>query len=258
MRMEKRDARAPIRLALLACLLLVSCNNTFQPVRDVTPPVADLRLSLWNAEELCPFVAIFSVNPVGSTDDRTDYNLLEVRWDFDDDGIWDSEFGPLDMEAWDPGILPVGIWTARCEVRDLGGNTDQATASMTLPEWLPEPPDIASGEMLLSQAGRGSAPDTLTAGLDFTVNAFRQDWVIPAAQHMITALYIDGVLVHETAALSVMPSRGMCPRYVRKVVGGIATPGLHELQVVVDAHHEITETDEGNNTTTRQVVIVAP
>lgn len=256
--MQTSDRRNFYWLLLAASVALVSCNNTFQPVRDTTPPVADLRLSLWNAEELCPFIAIFAVNPVGSTDDRTDYSFLEVRWDFDDDGIWDSEFGPLDMETWDPEILPVGTWTARCEVRDLGGNTDQATASMTLPEWLPEPPDIASGQMLLSQTGRGYAPDTLTAGLDFTVIAFRQDWVIPAAQHMMTAFYIDGVLVNETPALTDMPSRGMCPRYRMPVVGGIATPGPHELQVVVDAHHEITETDEGNNTTTLQVVVVAP
>lgn len=257
--MHMIDRRTFYWLLLVATLALVSCNDPMQPVRDVTPPVADLRLSLWNAEDLCPFIAIFAVNPVGSTDNRTDISQLQVRWDFENDGIWDSEFGPLDMETWDPRILPVGTWTARCEVRDFSGNTDQATASMTLPEWLPVPPDIASGQMLLGQPGRGSdVADTLTAGLDFTVIAFRQDWVVPASQHMITALYIDGVLINETAALTVMPSRGMCPRYHMNVVGGIAAPGTHELRVVIDSNNEIAETDEGNNTTTRQVVVVAP
>jgi len=257
--MKKFDERFVTWPLLCACLALMSCHGPTEPIHDTTPPVADLRLSLWRADSSCPCIAIFSVNPVGSSDDRTERNALQVRWDFDNDGKWDTDYEGLDIKAYDPQTLPVGTWTARCEVRDLAGNTDIQVSSMPLPAWLPVPSDIIAGTVRWRQAGCGcAANDTLTAGQAFDVVAYRQDWTAPAGQHLTTALYIDGVLISEAGALTELPDRGSCGRLTATVAGGIATPGLHEIKVVVDSQGEIVETDESNNTTTSTVVVIAP
>jgi hypothetical protein len=237
--------------------LVTSCDETPDLDRDTTPPEARLSLSVWNHVDNCPFSAIFSMNPVGSSDDRTPRNELRVRWDWDNDGTWDTDYQMLDIIAYDPDPLPVGTWTARCEVMDWSGNTDIQVESMPLPAWLPVPPDIVAGSIDLWSTGTRSARvDTLFAGEDFRISTGRRDWVSPAGQQVWTAFFVDGVQVGELGSLVVLPDRTRCAWLFETVVGGIATPGVHEIKVVEDAHGAIAETDEANNITTREVVVI--
>lgn len=256
--MRPASRRSPVWLLLFAALCFVSsCNDSTNLDVDTTPPVARLTLSVWDHDDACPFSAVFAMNPVGSTDDRTPRNGLRVRWDWDNDGAWDSGYEVLDIAACDPDPLPIGTWTVRCEVMDWAGNTDTAEASMTLPAWLPTPPDVVAGPIRIWSTGViRTTVDTLGVGQEFAIQTGRRDWVSPAGQHVWTAFFVDGVQVGEVESVVYLPDRTMCDWYSVTAVGGITAPGVHELKVVEDARGAIAETDEGNNTTTREVVVV--
>ena len=251
--------RLPAWPILFATLSFASCKDTVWPERDATPPVADLRLSVWKADDVCPCIAVFAVNPVGSSDNVTERDALQVRWDFDNDGIWDTDYRALDMLAYDPDPLPVDTWTVRCEVRDLAGNTAVAVASMTLPAWLPVPDDLVAGAVRVykNDVGCVCGPvDTLLVGQGFSVTAYRQDWLTPSGLPLTSALVLDGVQVSEAASTTIMPDRFSCGQFRATVAAGFATAGVHEIKVVVDTHDDIAETDETNNVSVREIVVI--
>ncbi len=255
--MRRTATQLPPCLLLWACLVLVSCDDSTGPVDDTTAPVADLSLSVGERNSTCPVAAFFSINPMGSSDDRTDRDELQIRWDFENDGLWDTEYEPLAVTACHPDPLPVEHWSVRCELRDLAGNTVVHMETIELPAWLPEPPDIVAGSIELQvEVPVRARVDTLVAGQDFTIMAWRRDWATPAGQYVRTVFYIDDVAVREVGSFTTYPDPSSCSGHGFVVAGGIATPGIHEIKVVEDARQDISETNEDNNITSREVVVV--
>ncbi len=255
--MRRTATQLPPCLLLLACLVLVSCGDSTGPVDDTTPPVAGLSLSVGERNSTCPVAAFFSINPMGSSDDRTDRDDIRIRWDFENDGLWDTGYGTLAVTTCHPDPLPVEHWSVRCELSDMAGNTVVHVETIELPAWLPEPPDIIAGwiELQVEFPVRARV-DTLVAGQDFTIMAWRRDWATPEGQPVRTAFFVDDVEVHETGSLTTYPDPLGCFGLGFVVAGGITTPGIHEIRVVEDVRQDIAETNENNNITSCEVVVV--
>jgi len=57
-------------------------------------------------------------------------NATQVRWDWTDDGVWDTEFSQTKTASYE--YPQEGEYTIRMEVKDMDGNTDTCTRKFTL------------------------------------------------------------------------------------------------------------------------------
>ncbi len=83
---------------------------------------------------------VFEFNATGCSDDNTPGPELEVRWDWNDDGIWDVNW-TTDKVATHQFTEP-GTYTVRLQVRDSQGLTNSTTIQIVVTEVIPEFPTI--------------------------------------------------------------------------------------------------------------------
>jgi parallel beta-helix repeat protein len=111
------------------------------PVMDYYPliesavgeaPVAVLHVS----PPLGDTTTLFSFDASDSWDLEDDDALLEVRWDWDNDGTWDTDWS-TEKTATHQYATP-GTYTVKVEVRDSSGLTDAATVEVEVVEVIPE------------------------------------------------------------------------------------------------------------------------
>ncbi len=81
---------------------------------------------------------VFTASASGSWDAEDPTASLEIRWDWEDDGLWDTAWSPA-KEAQHQYPIP-GVYRVRLEVRDTKGLTDETTRSVTVLPWAPYPP----------------------------------------------------------------------------------------------------------------------
>jgi hypothetical protein len=104
------------------------------PVSANTPPQAYLTvLPLWAQAG-----AEFELNATGCSDAETPYADLEVRWDWENDGVWNTQFSKNDKVITHI-YTEAGPYVVRVEVRDGGSLTDAAVDSFLL---LPATPTL--------------------------------------------------------------------------------------------------------------------
>lgn len=112
--------RLPIRISGFFILVLTIglCNNCSE---DSLPPVA--RFSAFPT--VADTTLSFEFNAVSSEDDNTLYFALQFRWDFETDGIWDTnfEYEPIAVFRYSSS----GIKTVTMEVKDSENKSSQAT-----------------------------------------------------------------------------------------------------------------------------------
>jgi formylglycine-generating enzyme required for sulfatase activity len=95
----------------------------------------------------------FQVDATCSSDPQDAAEALQVRWDWEYDGTWDTDY--TTTKATDHQYATSGTKTIQLEVKDDGGRTDTETHTVTV---------IAPGNFILIQAGTfamGSPPDEL-------------------------------------------------------------------------------------------------
>jgi formylglycine-generating enzyme required for sulfatase activity len=80
----------------------------------------------------------FEVDASGSTDGEDPAEVLEVRWDWTSDGIWDTEWSSAKTESHQ--YASPGTKRIRMEVRDTEGLTDDDARSVTV-TWPGPPPE---------------------------------------------------------------------------------------------------------------------
>ena len=102
---------------------LASANVTYSPN---TPPIADFTVTPPSGE----VSTLFEVDASSSSDAQDNASVLEVRWDWEGDGVWDTGWSP-DRTAEHQYSLP-GVYTVRVEVRDSGELTNSTTVNLTV------------------------------------------------------------------------------------------------------------------------------
>lgn len=102
-------------ILLFTTALLTNCSE------DSLPPVASLKAF----PEMADTTLSFEFNASDSKDDNTFDFELQFRWDFESDGIWDTNFEtqPIAVFRYDRS----GIKTVTVEVKDVGNKTSLAT-----------------------------------------------------------------------------------------------------------------------------------
>lgn len=206
----------------------------------------------------------FDCNPLGCSDNRTPRHRLDVRWDFDADGSWDTDFAPLEfIDGVQLSPLPRDMWRVRCEVRDGDGNVSAVADSVTMPaDWYVAPDVVARRAVVDTIQFEFSTTDTVRVGQVCWIHTSNLRWFDDyyGALEITNELYIDGDL----ATSRTIPGyrnlewaiRGFeaIPFYSEPF--SFDTPGVHTLTVVVDVGDDVAETDEANNTFTRDLVVI--
>jgi formylglycine-generating enzyme required for sulfatase activity len=99
----------------------------------------------------------FSFDASGCTDAQDDVSVLEVRWDWESDGTWDTSYSTVKTATHRYGTT--GTKTIKLEVKDLGGLTDETTrdvsASGSHPP--PTPPEMIRVPAGVFTMGDGAA-----------------------------------------------------------------------------------------------------
>ena len=261
--MRKVRARLPLVLALLVGTAACDDDGPARPAADA-PPTAALTASFIDVVNEGYAYTAFAANPLGCRDDRTPRRDLQVRWDWEADGEWDSGFIPLEyMMGFVPSPLPSpgALWTVRCEVRDEAGHVVAAAASARLPAPWFTAPDLVARRANVDTLFAYAGTDTVRSGCVYHVMANHLRWTAEGTGgDMAIDVYVDGVRVQRTRQalapnLSTFTDCEGNAQYVdcRLVAGD---PGLHTITVVVDAEDGFAETDETNNTHTRTFVVV--
>jgi len=238
---------------LILALVITSCSDSNQPELDTTPPEADFELAVWNACSYCPMSVSFYINSGGCMDNETSQEMLQARWDYDNNGEWDTELVPLESFVCRRlPSLPIGTWDVRGEIVDQAGNASISTASIELPDWVSVPPDIVAGEIWINSNDPCTTPaDTVKAGEPVFILALKQDWVNDSELSVFTRLFLDDVLIEESVGgPSVCPYWLVChPPF--DIPEGVSDLGRHEFRVEVGIVGEVEETNYENNTSTR-------
>jgi hypothetical protein len=78
----------------------------------------------------------FLFDAAGSSDLEEQNTTLEVRWDWESDGTWDTSWTTLKTE-WST-FVTAGTYTVMLEVRDSGGLTNTTTVDVLVTELIPE------------------------------------------------------------------------------------------------------------------------
>lgn len=247
-------------VCLAGLALLSACEDSPLPPTDRLPPVVDLALSVTRSAEensRCTMLVVFHANPMGSRDTTSPQGALRIRWDFEGDGAWDTDFEPLAVRALEPNPLPVTEWTVRCEVVDEAGNSRVLDKSILLPAWLPTPPDLIASSLEVRSVDNPPVPvDTLAVNQAFDLAVWHRDWTTPAGRQFAIGFFVDGTRVGLLGSQTYYPDPSHCESVGMRVASGIAVPGTHEIRAVLDYTHAFEEADEQNNTAVWTVVVV--
>ena len=241
----------------LLLLATVACNDTNEPALVDAAPTAclDLQVSTglyWLDHGIIQVT--FGVDPLCTGDDVTRRHNLEVRYDYEADGAWDTDWQDLGyVGCVQPDPLPADIWRVRMEVRDEAGNVSLAEAEQALPAEVPRQPDI--GMTRLEFSSTIVSVDGVTE-LDQCVSTqVIWGWRLDEYSYVVCEMYVDDELVNQEEVLvargvNMNCDRGTCfPAFYNDIADDL-TPGIHEVTVIIDATDLVPEADESNNTRT--------
>ncbi|GAB4183337.1 MAG: hypothetical protein Kow00108_20390 [Calditrichia bacterium] len=113
-----------IILIILFVILLQSCNNNSTNPDPNTPPQASFTFS----PDTGDVFTIFTFDATSCTDAEDDSDSLQVRWDFEDDGVWDTPFSTNKIVTHQ--FSTEGSYSVKMEVKDSKGAKAQATKKL--------------------------------------------------------------------------------------------------------------------------------
>lgn len=244
---------------LISVIPLLGCSESTEPQQDLTPPNIEINLGIYpDSADFCSHAAFYYIDPRGSSDNTSSSDELRARWDFENDGIWDTEFAEVEsILDFLPRPLLASSWQVKCEMQDMDGNSTVKIDSMQLPEWLPIPPDIVAGEVRVhAQNSYLSSVDTFYAGESFVIYLGRRDWINESGVQISQRYYIDDHFIGENTGQTNYPNPGFCSASGYAVSGGISTPGTHEIRVEAKPSEGVVETNGKNNSATCVVYVV--
>lgn len=245
---------------------LAGCKKPFEPPDNGTPPEVALNARYLDFIVEGYTFTYFSCDPAGCRDDRTNRADLELRWDYEADGVWDTEFESLAyIRNFRPSPLPLPgtDWRIRCEARDGDGMTGTGSAVVPMPADTPRAPDLVARRAVVDTIYDGwTSTDTVRVGQDFHVLLSHIRWLQESDYFttFVARLLIDGEPDLEWDVHLVSNIRWGIPGWEASQFYGqsvrIDEPGTHTLTVIVDTGGDIAETDETNNSFTRELEVV--
>jgi uncharacterized protein (TIGR02145 family) len=90
------------------------------------PPVADFSIT----PEMGTTLTVFTLDAGSSSDAEDPVKFLLVRWDWENDGVWDTDYSATKTATYQSTIE--GIKTIKLEVKDTDGLTDSITKQVTV------------------------------------------------------------------------------------------------------------------------------
>ena len=85
---------------------------------------------------------VFTVDASSSRDDQTPTSALEVRWDWENDGIYDTDFSTNKTASHQ--YNSIGKWNIKLQVKDSDANTDSTIRSVSVNARAPQAFDLIS------------------------------------------------------------------------------------------------------------------
>lgn len=111
-------------------------NSSIRSVSVVnTPPVASFTTSPMSGDT----ETVFRVDASASSDPENASGPLEVRWDWEDDGQWDTAWTTVKTASHSYG--QPGMYTIRLEVRDSAGATNTTASEVVVATGPGGPPE---------------------------------------------------------------------------------------------------------------------
>jgi len=252
-------------LAVAATLALAACSDTAEPSRDNTAPDVCVELSIstglwWQTARV--MVTDFAADPLCTADDTTDRHELIARWDYEDDGVWDTDWQPLRYaDCFVPDPLPTDMWRLRLAVRDNAGNTRTIVEERAIPDWLPAGPELSMGNI---ETFEETHPET-GALMMYYARTIVWGWNLPTWDAVACELWVDDALVLredvpplETVNRECRFDDGECVRTFGAELVDYLTPGRHEIRFVIDVDGHLVEMDEADNVKVMTVDIGVP
>src|SRR3989475_2764631 len=154
---------------------IASVNVTFTPAPPPppptnTPPYANFSWTPASGDTSTVFTFTST-----SFDAQDPPNLLQVRWDWESDGVWDTPWSH-DATAQHQFAVP-GTYNVTMEAKDTGGLTGNQTATVIVTSVPPPPPQSLVVE-ITATPGEGTMPLTVsfTSAVTGGVSPYSYDW----------------------------------------------------------------------------------
>ena len=109
-------------LLILSCFISCSEDPPSAPVN--TAPIASFTVTPDSGYRS----TTFNFDASGSSDNEDPLSSLQVRWDWENDGIWDTEYSTIKLNTHQYSTL--GTKTVKLEIEDSGGLTDYTTGQV--------------------------------------------------------------------------------------------------------------------------------
>ena len=192
-----------------------------------------------------------------SSDDRTPASSLEARWDFQNDGTWDTPIRPAGAKARYvvPEILGGTSWEVRCQVFDEDSLSTIDVVRLPLPENLPKPPDILLGRLTVEVDRPPYEVDTVHVGEAFGLSA-GESCIADYRYGPYRIEYRQGdEVIYEQVSYCQPWDPVFCHSF-GKVGFVINEEGTYTLTIVANPDSALFETDYTNNRVTGSVVVI--
>jgi hypothetical protein len=254
---EMRRRIAAFLIAILNVFFLPGCSDNVTRIdlsENNRPPVACFDIYATKFAT-CPFVLEFVLDPSCTTDDKTKLEDLEIRWDYDNDGNWDTSLGPLTtIDYWRPDPVLEPVWVVRCIVYDGAGKSATHTDSLA---WTPIPqfPDLAAGSLSVTLSGTNTAADTILVGQQVDIMIFESCWGDFSITNYRTDFYKDSELLFQsdrTCAGEWHECHGFGKAWIV-----FNEPGDYLISATLDARDDYLEADETNNNATTPLTVLS-
>lgn len=260
---SRPDPRPPTRRAgfraaagraavIAACLGLSACQEDSGPRPQVC---ANLTVQL--GFPTCPYHPVLKFDAACSRDDHTPSDALMARWDFENDGTWDTPFRP----AWFkqayrmPEILTGHEWVARCQVMDSDSLSTIDIVTLPLPADLPRPPDILLGNLIVETDDQPEGADTLHVGESFGLSVF-DSCIADYDYGPYTVEYRqNGQLIYTQHGRCGPWDPIFCTGF-GKLGFTIQEPGHYTFTITANPDSALFETNYANNRATAEVVVI--
>lgn len=234
----------------LAVILGAGCGTEKKPTaapKDAPPTACfELHVGPGTFSFPCRYDSTYTLDASCSSDEETPLADLEVRWDFDNDTLWETDFTTL--KTYSMLRPPEGEWTVRCQVRDSSGQT--AVVSRMLGMWTyPHNPDVGLDAIVFDN-GAHEYVTTITLGAMVTVQLVEH--AIGDLEDYRTIISLDG-----------QPWQDFREGFQSEGIGcggpGFDwTPGAagsYTFSATIDADDDYAETDETNNSASATLIV---